>query len=141
MFEKGSFLAVRSPKEFDNVQEEEEAADEIGDDPNSASECETDISDSESVTHLSKKRCGRKEVPEKPMNKTVKVQPWSLKEKEVTLKFFRRHIKKATVPNMADVELCKQETNNVLKNRSWRQIKYFVYNQIKKVKKLKVQCH
>lgn len=47
--------------EFDNVQEEEEAADEIGDDPNSASECETDISDSESVTHLSKKRCGRKE--------------------------------------------------------------------------------
>lgn len=80
-------------------------------------------------------------VPEKPMNKTVKVQPWSLKEKEVTLKFFRRHIKKATVPNMADVELCKQETNNVLKNRSWRQIKYFVYNQIKKVKKLKVQCH
>lgn len=72
----------------------------------------------------------------KPRTNT-KAHPWSLKEKEATLKFFRSYIKNGRVPNMADAELCIQQSNNILNNRTWRQIEYFDYNQIQKIKKLK----
>lgn len=61
--------------------------------------------------------------------------PWSNNESSAVFSFFKSNINK--VPGKDECENCITKSNGMLKNRSWRDVKYYVYNYIKKVKKLK----
>jgi len=58
---------------------------------------------------------------------------WTPEEKDAVITFFRSAIKKNIIPRKEDCEKC-QSQNSGLERRSWREIKYYVYNYCKKVR-------
>ncbi|XP_050519622.1 uncharacterized protein LOC126893457 isoform X1 [Diabrotica virgifera virgifera] len=57
--------------------------------------------------------------------------PWTKEEKELTQKFFARHIKKKIPPKKMEVLNLVEKYPNVFKNRKWDTIKVFVQNKYK----------
>jgi hypothetical protein len=60
---------------------------------------------------------------------------WSADEKQAAYCFFRENIRDGVVPGKQLCESCIQQ-HSVLNSRSWKDIKYFVYNRIISAKKL-----
>jgi hypothetical protein len=54
---------------------------------------------------------------------------WDTHDKELVLSFFDNHFKSKIVPGKAECDRCIA-SNTVLGTRSWRQIKWCVYNKI-----------
>lgn len=79
-------------------------------------------------------------VPYRKSRKTVTKVAWSTDEKEAVLKSLGMYLKKGTVPGKKDCEKAKADSGNVLANRSWFQIKYYVKNTITASKRLTKQC-
>lgn len=65
-----------------------------------------------------------------------KVRQWTPQEVEAVLTFFRTDIKFKIIPGKVKCEECISKYD-VLNSRGWRNIKYFVKNQITKISKIK----
>lgn len=63
-------------------------------------------------------------------------RPWSSTGSTAVLKYFQHKIKIKTVPNKEDCLKCIDASKDALSQRSWRDIKYYVYNYIKKTNKM-----
>lgn len=70
-----------------------------------------------------------KKSPIKKAQKTSIKKHWSKEEKDTVLKYFENEINLKIAPKKTKCEKCIAE-NNVLRNRSWKHIKYWVYNVI-----------
>jgi len=55
---------------------------------------------------------------------------WTTEEKRVVLSDLGSFIKSGVVPGKDPCEECIKKNAGVLKNRPWKKIKYFVYNEI-----------
>lgn len=63
-------------------------------------------------------------------------KPWSTDEKASVLLFFKLLNKNNfNVPGKEACEKCIRNSEGILRNRSWRDVKYYVYNYIKKTNK------
>lgn len=74
----------------------------------------------EEFASKSKKKCIRKLVP------------WTNKQKEVTLKYFKNHIKSKKPPKKHECDELKEKYKEILQNKDWLKIKVFVQNAYKK---------
>lgn len=75
-----------------------------------------------------------KKLKKSPIKKVQKTsgtikKHWSKEEKDTVLKYFENEINLKIAPKKTKCEKCIAE-NNVLRNRSWKHIKYWVYNVI-----------
>lgn len=77
-------------------------------------------------------------LPENQMTtkNIVKRRPWNKVESGAVLKHFSHYVKTNTsAPGKQICMECKDDNKDVLKERSWKDIKYFVYNYMKKINK------
>lgn len=122
-------------KSLDEIQfdvneqiEEDEEVEEDEKEENASSEDEFELS-------LPAASFARRETPTLTDNtkarKQYKKQPWNAAEKNVVIKYFQGEIKLKKEPKKGKCEECISQ-HTVLRNRSWKQIKYFVYNYFKK---------
>lgn len=63
-------------------------------------------------------------------------RPWSHNEATAVLKYFQYKIIIKTVPNKEECLKCIDASKDALIHRKWRDIKYYVYNYIKKINKM-----
>lgn len=69
------------------------------------------------------------------MKKTAEKKKWSQKESTAVLGFFRTFVKQSkSAPGKKLCEECIESTD-ALTSRTWRDVKYFVYNHIKRIEK------
>lgn len=61
-------------------------------------------------------------------------RPWQTKETEAIMKFFAQDIKLGAIPNKKKATECLEQSKGNLSRRTWRDVKFFVYNKIKKNK-------
>ncbi|CAH1109549.1 unnamed protein product [Psylliodes chrysocephalus] len=73
-------------------------------------------------------------IQRKERNKERKPQPWSRDETQAVLTFFKGNIKNNIIPTKKECEECLA-TYPVISSRPWKNIKYFVKNQISKNRK------
>ena len=64
-----------------------------------------------------------------------KRKPWTEREKTAVMKRMQQFIALRKVPRMDDCLKCVSKESTVLNNRSWKDVKYFVYNKIQNIKK------
>lgn len=73
-----------------------------------------------------------------PKIRKVVKKLWSPEESEAVTKFFRVQIKNRITPGKKICEECIKTSNDVLRNRTWRDVKYYVKNQIARQIKIKI---
>ncbi|XP_054272031.1 uncharacterized protein LOC128992470 [Macrosteles quadrilineatus] len=93
-----------------------------------------DSDDPDSVQKEERKKTKR------PLKKPTLKRPWTPEEKDAVITFFHMAIKKRVVPGKNDCEQCIRQ-NSALEHRSWRDVKYYVYNNCRKSRKLHSFCH
>lgn len=72
----------------------------------------------------------------KTKRKSSTRRPWSQMESDAVISYFSSYVKKnSAAPGKNICEECLNDNKIVLKQRSWKDIKYFVYNYMKKVNK------
>lgn len=73
--------------------------------------------------------------------KTKKIQntvreKWTFEEQNFIDNFFKTYVLLGRVPNIEDCKKCIRASNGILEKKSWKKIKYRVYNNIKKKKSM-----
>lgn len=59
-------------------------------------------------------------------------RPWTAEESQAVMLYFSKDIERGIVPNKAKTEDCiLTSERNCLKDRSWKDIKNYVYNKIR----------
>ncbi|XP_041825546.1 uncharacterized protein LOC121629815 [Melanotaenia boesemani] len=74
------------------------------------------------------------DVPEMEVKKQGK-RPWTDKERTAVKRQLAKFIALKKVPAKEDCMMCICKESPVLRTRSWKDVKYFVYNEIVKIKK------
>ena len=64
--------------------------------------------------------------------KKINKNPWTEEEVAAVKSHLSKFFYLNTVPGKQDCEECKKKSGTILERRSWRQIKYFVHNKIRK---------
>ena len=67
-------------------------------------------------------------------NKSIK-RPWTSQEKAAVQRNMSKFISLRRVPAKYDCQICIEKESPVLCSRTWKDVKYFVYNQIVKIKR------
>lgn len=65
-------------------------------------------------------------------NKRV-LEPWTKKQKEITLEFFRKHLRKKIPPKKDECIKLQEENPGLFTNKTWSKIKIFVVNTYNKL--------
>lgn len=81
---------------------------------------------------------GKKQKQKKQQNGRTKFirKRWSQEQANAILTYFSSYIKKNSfAPGKALCEECFNENRSIMQNRTWKDIKYFIYNHIKRVSK------
>ncbi|XP_054272746.1 uncharacterized protein LOC128993019 [Macrosteles quadrilineatus] len=71
----------------------------------------------------------------RPLRKPIPKRSWTTEEKDAVMTFFHLAIQKRVVPGKKECEQCIRQ-NSALDRRSWRDIKYYIHNYYKKIKKM-----
>ncbi|XP_041860774.1 uncharacterized protein LOC121652200 isoform X1 [Melanotaenia boesemani] len=79
------------------------------------------------------------DVPEMEVKKQGK-RPWTDKERTAVKRQLAKFIALKKVPAKEDCMMCICKESPVLRTRSWKDVKYFVYNEIVKIKKKLAFC-
>lgn len=64
-------------------------------------------------------------------------KPWSPMETKAVVSHLRSNLNNCKLPGKKDCEACIKSNLSVLKDRSWKDIKYFSKNYISKARKMK----
>ncbi|XP_072382177.1 uncharacterized protein [Diabrotica undecimpunctata] len=73
-------------------------------------------------------------TPEPKKSKQRRLVPWTQQQKETVEFFFKKHIKKKVPPKKREVEYLVNKNLTLFKNKTWAQIKAYVYNKYKQEK-------
>lgn len=95
---------------------------------------EVDSGQQEAEDYIGVKKQKNYEVRKKLSKKPTMKRPWTEPETTAVLSFFKASIRKSQVPGKKMCEECRH-SDEVLSSRSWTDIKYYVYNYIKKINK------
>lgn len=71
-----------------------------------------------------------------PSGRGKKKRPWSEEECNAVLRYFRCEIAKKITPGKQKCEECIENAKGALNQRDWRDVKYYVKNQITKIRKI-----
>ena len=69
------------------------------------------------------------------LRETRNLVPWTNDQKEVTLNYFKEHIKNKKPPKKVECENLKTLYGEVLNNKDWLKIKVFIQNEYSKANK------
>nr|CAI5858514.1 unnamed protein product [Callosobruchus analis] len=67
-----------------------------------------------------------------PKKKKRVLQPWTEEQKNVTLEYFKNHVKRRIAPKKGECEELKSKHRSLLESKSWEKIKIFVVNTYNK---------
>ncbi|XP_072399761.1 uncharacterized protein [Diabrotica undecimpunctata] len=73
-------------------------------------------------------------TPEAQKSRKRRLVPWTRQQKETVEIFFKKHIKEKVPPKKHEVECLINKNLTLFKNKTWEQIKVYVYNKYKQQK-------
>ncbi|KAL7372217.1 hypothetical protein ABVT39_012227 [Epinephelus coioides] len=82
-----------------------------------------------------KKTANKTQHNDDDVSKVQTKRPWSVEERTAVLQRMTKFVALRKVPAKNDCLLCIKKESPVLSTRTWKDVKYFVYNEIVKVKK------
>ena len=62
-------------------------------------------------------------------------RPWTEEERTVVHRHMGKFLALKRVPGKKECEICIEQESHVLNNRTWKEVKYFVHNEVRKSKK------
>lgn len=69
------------------------------------------------------------------LSKAIEKRPWSQQEKHRVQQYMACFISMRKVPGKIDCQMCIDQSSSALHSRTWKDVKYYVYNEIVKIKK------
>nr|XP_023030001.1 uncharacterized protein LOC111517932 [Leptinotarsa decemlineata] len=120
---------------LDNL--EEENCPKIESDIDSDNEAEKTQTPVDEDHHFSTKSNEGNDFKRKGMGKKTKLRgSWSSKQKSLMEKFFKKHICEKITPKKEECLQLRNEYKDMFEDKTWVQIKVFIYNTFRKEKKM-----
>ena len=96
------------------------------------------VLESESDDEYPRTKILSKQIKSKTTAKlSSKRRPWTQEEINAIKKHLSGHLSMNKIPRQHEALKCKEAERIVLKHRTWKDIKYFVYNRVSKAKRSK----